>query len=226
MDDALPRAFDRREVSKRSRRLPHWEIPEGTYFLTFRLAGSLPMAVLATYQEELNSLRQRGSVQCNDESEREKVRLYCRRIDRALDSGVGECYLAEPPIAAMVSSAIEHFNDDRYNLHAYCVMPNHVHAVITLASGVSLAPVLHSLKSFTATKANHYLGRRGRFWQDEYFDHLVRSGKDLERLHQYVMDNPRKAGLEPWKWCRSFRSGTSENARLHGLEAHATEKDG
>jgi REP element-mobilizing transposase RayT len=78
-------------------------------------------------------------------------------------------------------------------------MPNHVHLVIQLLPGRELSEVMHKLKSYTAKEANRSLHRSGTFWQREYHDRLVRSGK-LERAIEYVMRNPERAGLLNWPW--------------------------
>ena len=79
-------------------------------------------------------------------------------------------------------------------------MPNHVHLVLRLLPGWSLDKVSHSLKSFTAKEANQLLRRNGRFWQREYYDHIIRDEKEYERLVEYVLGNPTAAGLDDWPW--------------------------
>jgi hypothetical protein len=54
---------------------------------------------------------------------------------------------------------------------------------------------LGPLKGFTAHQANLLLGMHGPFWQDESYDHLVRSGAEFERIQAYIEQNPVKAGL-------------------------------
>jgi len=103
-------------------------------------------------------------------------------------------------VAKIVDDAIREFNGTRYELIAWCVMPNHVHAVFSPIEGHTLAEIVHSWKSYSAQKANGILGRSGRFWQREYFDHLVRNETSLAKIAKYVLDNPEKAGLRNWPW--------------------------
>jgi REP element-mobilizing transposase RayT len=95
-------------------------------------------------------------------------------------------------------------------------MPNHVHVVLRVLPGNKLADVVHSWKSFTAKQANELLGRRGSFWQREYYDHLIRDEQELERAMRYVSENPAKAGLRDWKWVwvcgRDARTTAGEDA--------------
>lgn len=79
-------------------------------------------------------------------------------------------------------------------------MPNHVHMVFKLLPNHSLSKTMHSLKSFTAKRANALLSLTGPFWQREYYDRLIRNGKELDRAIAYVRSNPEKAGLADWKW--------------------------
>jgi len=70
----------------------------------------------------------------------------------------------------------------KYDLHAYVVMSNHVHLLITPHE--PLSKITHSLKRFTARKANELLGLTGQpFWQDESYDHLVRNAEGFGTLH-------------------------------------------
>ena len=80
------------------------------------------------------------------------------------------------------------------HVRAYVVMPNHVHLLIT--PQVEVPTLLRSLKSITAKRANQILGLTGRaFWQEESYDHLVRDGKEFERIRGYIEENPVWAGL-------------------------------
>jgi REP element-mobilizing transposase RayT len=168
------------------------------------LVNALPGQVLAAYLGEKDLLDKQieatRSDQVRDALAREAVRLYCRQIDRCLDVGLGDCWLREPKVATLVAGALNHFNGDRYDLFAWSIMPNHVHVVFRPLGEEGLAPILHSWKSYTGTRANRILRRSGPFWQKEYFDHLVRSDEDLWRFCRYVRDNPVKGGLRDWPW--------------------------
>jgi hypothetical protein len=69
-----------------------------------------------------------------------------------------------------------------------------------MLSGCTLAEVLHTWKSYSATKANRLLRRSGQFWQREYYDHIVRSEDEFYRIVNYILGNPKKAGLKNWRW--------------------------
>ncbi len=191
------------KIHKRTRgRLPHWEKDDAVYFVTFRLADSLPQAVLAEFRNEAEQLRAKlydaGELTA---AEKERLAKLTDDLTQAyLDRGVGECHLRDPRVAAMVREALLHFDGDRYRLHAWCIMPNHVHLMFDLTGEYKLEGVMHSIKSFTAHNANKLLGRSGHFWQREYSDRIVRDAKEYENKLGYIGENPSRAGLEGWPW--------------------------
>jgi len=175
------------EVRVRSRgRLPHWERDEATYFVTFRLFDSLPAVAL----ERIKQTKPGGD--------------YAERLDAYLDRGSGASFLKDPRVAKLVVDALRHFDGARYHLHAWCVMPNHVHVIFSVlparTPALRLSSIIQSWKSFTAKEANRLLARTGSFWQREYYDHLVRDDEDFVRCIEYTINNPVKAGLcERWE---------------------------
>ncbi len=187
----------------RYRNLPHLEIQSGTYFVTFRIAGSVPRNVIESWRFEREDV-QRNAI-CNKRplSDHENKRLkylYSEKIERYMDQGYGDCWLRNPQITQLVIDALRYFDGERYNLHAWCVMPNHVHVVFTAVSTGNelvsdLSKILHSWKSFTSHGANRILGRSGQFWQGESYDHLIRGDEDFWHCIDYTLENPVKAGL-------------------------------
>lgn len=140
-------------------------------------------------------------------------RNWFKRIEAVLDGGtLGPDWLKHRDVAIMVGKAFESLDAKGYDLACYCVMPNHVHLVLTplqaQADGepAALASILHSLKRYTAVEANRMLARRGTFWAGESFDHWIRSRASYERIVAYVLENPVKAGLvKDWRdWPGSY----------------------
>jgi REP element-mobilizing transposase RayT len=183
---------DRRFVRRSRGRLPHWQLDESTYFVTFRLRDSLPKHIaLALFREREQMMRMTMTT-----AERAEVdRLFGLKLDSHLDEGHGSCIFREEANAAIVAGALQFFDGVRYQLHAWCVMPNHVHVMFYLKHGADLEWVLHSWKSYTA----HEIGR-GVIWQREYCDRIVRDARDFWSTRNYVLNNPFKAGLRNWEW--------------------------
>jgi REP element-mobilizing transposase RayT len=182
--------------------LPHWRQPGSTYFVTWRLVDSLPQVKLdALHAERIAWLRAHGIPDGGDiaalsaKHRTEYHRLFTARIHEWLDAGMGACHLRAPRCAAPVAEALRHFDGDRYALDAFVVMPNHVHALVAPAPGWRLEQVLHSWKGYTSNVLNRLLGRRGALWQQESWDHIVRSAAHLEHFRRYIRENPVKAGL-------------------------------
>jgi putative DNA methylase len=161
------------------RRLPHWDVVGEPLFITFRLQGSLPPTRLFPPVELATSGK------------------AFRAMDRILDGALtGPVFLRQPEIAAMVESTLLEGASrfQRYQLHAFVVMPNHVHVLAT--PNLALARWLGPLKGFTGYQANQILRSPGRaFWQDESYDHLVRTRNEFERIRFYIEYNPVRAGV-------------------------------
>src|SRR5271155_792836 len=143
-------------IIRKRKRLPHWETAGSTYFVTFRLADSLPAAALQRLRDErraaLEEVRS-GPAANRPAAEKRFRRLFSRRVEEFLDKGSGACLLANPRLAQIVAGALCHFDGIRYELYAWCVMPNHVHVVFRPFSAYSSAGILHTWKSFTAHRA-------------------------------------------------------------------------
>ena len=117
--------------------------------------------------------------------------------DARLDRDVaGPRWLSQPALARMVMEALHYGETARgwYRLHAWVVMPNHVHVIMTPQHPFS--EIMRWLKWTTARRCNRFLGRTGvSFWQDESYDHWIRSGDEMQRIVGYVEWNPVAAGL-------------------------------
>lgn len=170
-------------------RLPHWEQDNATYFVTFRLADSLPQSVLNQITSERQSILKLARQQKRELPKTENKhlkRLSTVRIEEYLDSGAGACSLRIREIAETLAETLQLFDENRYRLFAWCIMPNHVHAVMRVFPTHHLSDVLHSWKSYTAKQSNRILKTRGPFWQREYYDHLLRNEAEFERAVRYV----------------------------------------
>jgi REP element-mobilizing transposase RayT len=159
------------------RRLPRLYAGEHLLFLTWRLHGSLPAS--RVFGSEASAGRAFVAMDS--------------LLDRARS---GPLHLQRPEIAALMVDALDHGQDcmQYYQLHAFVVMANHIHVLLT--PRVEVAKITHSLKRFTAREANRILGLTGQpFWQDASYDHLVRDNREFDRIACYIENNPVRAGL-------------------------------
>lgn len=109
-----------------------------------------------------------------------------------------------PPAKSLALSAVRHWDGRRIDLDAAVVMPNHVHALFRILDGSLLENILRSIKSYSAREINRLMGRRGRLWQDERFDHIVRDQSSWQGKIDYIRQNPVRKGLvrnaEEYRW--------------------------
>ncbi|MHC4323602.1 MAG: class I tRNA ligase family protein, partial [Planctomycetota bacterium] len=189
---------------QQGRYLPHWSKEGATYAVTFRLADAVPSEISESWCLERKKIIERGQQQGRSLTHNERIeihRLHSEKIESFLDAGHGECLLRDPHTAGIVHNALKHFNGERYELVAWAVMPNHVHAILKPFAGYELPKIVHSWKSFTSKQINRQLDRQGILWMDEYYDHLIRDEVDFKNQVGYVLANPEKAGLREWPWC-------------------------
>lgn len=99
-------------------------------------------------------------------------------------------------------SALRNFENKRYRLVAFVVMNDHIHVLMTTIEPFALQDVLHSWKSFTANRLQREQGRRGRIWQQEYFERTVRDEHELAQKFDYIRSNPwaRWPEIESYRW--------------------------
>jgi REP element-mobilizing transposase RayT len=193
--------------------LPHWETNGGTYFVTFRLAGSVPAELV----RDLERRKRLPNKLPGD------TRPSVKEVEAYLDRCDGTCHLNDPAVSQCVADAIQFLDGKGYRLIAWVVMPNHVHLIFKLLPGASLSRTLHALKSFTAKAANKLLKRTGQFWQREYYDRLIRNDAELQQAVEYVRNNPVFAGLQDWKWVGQLDVGetpTSQPARRRRYDSN------
>ena len=194
----------------RRRNLPHLDVPGGTYFVTFCIAGSVPasgaLAIARRWRQR--SLEPPAGHAARDWSAHCAAAAFAE-TDRLLDASPAVRWLADRRLASVVRDSLLFGHGSRYELVAYVVMPSHCHVVFTpLAERRSGRPareaILHSLKRHTGTLCNRLLGRTGAFWQAESYDRWVRGPAEFATVVAYVERNPVEAGLceapEAWEF--------------------------
>lgn len=186
--------------------LPHWYQPGATYFITFRTQDSVPVELARAWHRDREDWLRSHDIDPRapdwaarlrelPEIERQFHKTFSREFMEYLDRGHGACALKRPDLARLVADTLLHFDGQRYLLSDFVVMPNHVHVLVCLLGDTDLVKLCFSWKKYSATRLNRALARRGRFWQEESFDHLVRSPEQFHYLRRYIADNPKRAGL-------------------------------
>ena len=182
------------EVELTRNRLPHWRQERATCFLTFRLGDSIPATLLNEWRREKERWLLDHPHPWTPETEAHYHHYFSTRIDRHLDQGHGSCLLADGTNAATVAGAFRHFDQSRYLLHGWVVMPNHVHLLLTLGESESLSRIVASWKRFTALNIRHR--NPGPLWQKDYFDRIIRDWDHFVNVARYIRRNPFMARLQ------------------------------
>jgi REP element-mobilizing transposase RayT len=104
--------------------------------------------------------------------------------------------LAQPEIAQGIIEALYYLRSaGKIRLHAFAVMPDHLHLIATLGENETVSTLMHSLKSYTAKEINKKQGRQGPVWQAGFHSHGIRDEREMKAKIHYVEGNPVKAGL-------------------------------
>ncbi|MHB8521694.1 MAG: transposase [Limisphaerales bacterium] len=180
--------------------LPHFDAPHVTQFVTFLLADSFPVMRRAEWEPLLQEK--------DDSTKRKKLEAW-------LDRSHGNCWLRRSEVAEVVEQVLLEPGGRDYRLLAWVVMPNHVHLVVDVWD-VPLAKLVGGWKGRSSRLANRLLKRHGQFWQEDYFDTLIRDESHLKKAIGYTEQNPAKACLvndsHDWPW--SSARHRDEYARL------------
>ena len=196
MQNIKKNVFYNHDVGKKvtERHLPHWQQEDKLYFVTFRLADSIPADMLENLRQEQENFVRINSRPFSDEQEREYQYIFFEKINSWLDNCYGQCLLQKREVARVVKDSLEYYNNYKYWIDYWVVMPNHVHVILLLGEGQNLKDITHGWKSFTANKINKLIDRKGQLWQHESFDHIIRRRFYLEKYRYYIMANKEKAG--------------------------------
>ncbi len=211
---------ERRAVRMYQRNLPHWRQDGCTYFVTFRLADSIPESVQRQWEQEKKEWLKRQGIAFDGSRGRwreafhrlppeEQFRFeqhFNRQVQSCLDRGLGECHFRESTCVAILRDELVRDDGRRHHLGDFVIIPNHVHLLVTPVSediaernkfrSTKLELILKSIKGASAVACNRLLHRTGSFWQADCFDHIVRSLEQLFVYREYIASNPVLANLE------------------------------
>ena len=198
--------------------IPQWRQENAIYFITFRLADSLPKSVirdwdrrrriwliehlevdtatsLSTNVNDPLSLNVNAAVEALGDANRESFqRKFTAEWHDFLDAGYGQCQLRNPQIRQHVADSLLHFDQDRYDLYSSVIMPNHIHALVKPTSQ-NLSSIISGWKSFTARQINKQLKRTGSLWMRESYNRIIRTENSFQKFQRYILNNPSKAKL-------------------------------
>ena len=184
---------------------PHWSQAGVVSFITFRTQDSFPRDVILRWERQKQEWLQRRGLEGHwadvvPTLEKDVQGQFKKEFNRCredfLDTCHGSCVLRRPELATIVADSLLYFDSDRYCMGDFVVMPNHVHLLAAFATAEMMKKQCDSWLHYTAFRINQELGKKGKFWQQEPFDHLVRSLEQYDYLRKYIADNPKKAELK------------------------------
>jgi REP element-mobilizing transposase RayT len=185
------------EIDRHERRLPHWQQGRVAVFVTWRLADALAQEKLTAWNVERALWLAHHPEPWDIAMRRCYAEQFGQMIDRWLDAGHGSCLLRTPLARAELVRVLQAFDGTRYRMHAWVVMPNHVHVLFSPIGTESPERTIGAWKGVSARRIHLRCGGGGRLWQPESWDTLIRSSDHLAACHRYIAENPTRSQLAP-----------------------------
>lgn len=182
--------------------LPHFYQGHSTFFITFRLADSLPQSELIELKEKFQA--EKISITELDEIKRKEILdeltlKYFRNFEHQLHQKLyGDCVLKHANVAQILYDKILSYDELHYNVKCFSVMPNHVHILFTSIQNEDKPQVdkwMQFIKGGSAYLINKALKRSEKLWAPESFDKYIRNDEHYRNSFNYTINNPISAGL-------------------------------
>lgn len=203
------------------RKLPHYQQPGQSYFITFILQGVMPKGALKKYLEALVQTKNRlyklellnpeekakqvtlsNEIQLAKKEYHIAQRKYKFAYDKTLHKSNAQSFsLLSMNNFEIIKEALNFWEGKKLHNHAWCVMSNHVHWVTSIfesdkfSKPVFLEDVLHSVKLFSARRINRNENLSGQLWEHESFDTTIRNDRHFINAVNYTIQNPVSANL-------------------------------
>jgi REP element-mobilizing transposase RayT len=172
------------------RKMPHWRQSGATYFVTFRLADSIPQDKLQQLKEHRRRWEQTHPEPRSEQLWHAYAREISAKTERWLDEGYGECHFRQAVHARLLAGALRNYQDTKCRTSCLVVMPNHAHAVMKPYGDFKLEAILQVVKGYVSHEVGH-----GSIWEPESYDRIIRDEEHLYRVIQYIGRNGSRAGL-------------------------------
>lgn len=173
------------------RHLPHLHQECKVQFFTFRLEDSLPQNILAELRKKKEEFERQHLSPWDEATTNEFHKIINKKKERWLEQGYGECVLRRPDVRKILIDAITYIDETKCLILGYVIMPNHVHLLMWPLPGFDSIKTIGTIKQYSARRINKMLGRRGRLWNDEFFERMIRNEKHLRYCLDYIQKNPR-----------------------------------
>ena len=208
-------------IEKHRRFLPHYQEAGQVISLTWRLEGELPLAIEALVQDMKSlmiEIKSKSNKQCSHDLFTQYERLVQRYDDQLGKHKSPGLNLIVPEQAIIITTAFHFYNKQLYILHAYCIMPNHVHLLLEPLRQqdgryTPISDIVRRLKGYTAKQITLKAPDTQNVWRADYFDRFIRSDRDYINTVLYILNNPVKASLisDSRSWPLSYYKGWLED---------------
>ncbi|MBQ6100842.1 MAG: transposase [Bacteroidales bacterium] len=180
----------KKHVDISTSRLPHWHQDHKVQFVTFRLADSLPQEKINEYKSIKKQWTDKHPLPWDNAAKDAFHNFVGQKIDYWIDQGYGSCILKEEKIRKMIVESLMFYDNVKYFLYHYVIMPNHVHLLASPIEPYTITEVIGRAKQYTAKEINKLSGHHGPVWQHSMFDRMVRDENDFDRYVNYINNNP------------------------------------
>ena len=166
--------------------LPHWLQENKLYFVTFRLSDSLSKEDREILLKKKKDFELKNPKPWSIQTYKEYRKLISSQMDSLLDQGYGSCILKDPKVRDIFLKALYFYEDKKYNVQGFVVMPNHIHLLILGKDRNNIIKAIGNVKRFSTIKINELLNKKGKIWKKGCYDTIVRSEEHRIACCQYI----------------------------------------
>ncbi len=205
----------RDKIEKHIYRLPHWQQTGTMYFVTWHLADSLPKSVRHKISFQKQNWLKSHPKPWDAATSKEYHFNFTLPLEKYLDQGAGSCLLKQQKCAAALKEVMLKYQDIRYEVDTFVIMPNHVHALFQCLDEWEIQKILQQWKGVSSHEINRLQGSKPPLWQEGYWDRMIRSPEHLKRCRTYIRDNPKKAYLRAGEFILFEKKRCEDTERGH-----------
>ena len=177
-------------------KLPHWNQDYTYIFITFRLGDSLPQDILAQLKVERKRWLSLHPEPWDRRTKYEYQSKIAGNIEKWIDKGYGSCLLKEQDATDALIATMYHDDGEKYELTAYVIMPNHIHALIMPNENIRVETIMQEWKSVSSHVLKKLYGTRWCGWMDNYHDRMIRNEDHFNNVVSYILNNYRHGGVK------------------------------
>lgn len=122
-------------------------------------------------------------------------------------------------MAGLFIANLFHYGDQgEYKLHAFVVMRDHFHVLLTIEGARSIERVVQKIKGAFSYRARVELGFRGEIWQRGFTDERIWDADQFVAVRRYIHSNPVRKGMVAAAEQYPFSSANPKFRRTQGLK--------